>query len=109
VTDTYRGWNIPQAPTLKKYGLSVEEWKVIIDRQNGLCPIMLQVPSTGRGVIDHEHVKGWAKMPPERKKLYVRGVVSWFANHAYLARGITPDRAARVFLYLEDYEARRPR
>ncbi len=100
---------VPTKATLAKYGLTVEEWHAILERQGGVCPIMGTVPSTGRFVIDHEHVKGWKAMPPDERKKYVRGLVSWYANHAYLGRGINIDRAERVAEYLRAYAARRPR
>ena len=97
----------PRAPTpatLAKYGLSIEEWWAQLERQGGVCPILGTVPSTGRFVMDHEHVRGWKQMPPDQRKQYVRGIVSWFANHAYLGRGISVERALRVALYLARYE-----
>lgn len=107
--ETYRGWNEPTAATLRRYGLDLDDWKDIVDRQRAVCPVCAKVPSTGRGVIDHEHVRGWKDKPaPERAK-YVRGVTCWFCNHAYLGRGITADKAYRAAYYLEDYERRRPR
>lgn len=98
----------PTAATLKKYGLDALDWLIMLDEQSWVCPIMGTTPSTGRFVIDHEHVPGFAKMPPEEKKKYVRGLVSWYANHAYLGRGISVERAANVVAFLTRYEMRRP-
>jgi hypothetical protein len=53
-------------------------------------------------------VKGWKKMPPEQRKLYVRGLLCWTCNHYYLARGITVRRSERVTLYFQEYGVRRP-
>ena len=102
------GIKVPTQATLKKYGLTATDWLIILDDQSWVCPIMGTRPSTGRFVIDHEHVPGFAKMPPEEKKKYVRGIVSWYANHAYLGRGITVKRAANVLQFLTSYEMRRP-
>jgi hypothetical protein len=103
-----RGIKVPSQATLKKYGLSAEDWLTILEEQSWVCPIMGTVPSTGRFVIDHEHVVGWSGMPPEERKKYVRGIVSWYANHAYLGRGISVERAANVLQFLTRYETRRP-
>jgi hypothetical protein len=94
----------PTPATLAKYGLTADEWWAIMERQGYRCPIMNQPSGTGRYVIDHEHVRGWKKMPPEQRKQHVRGIVSWFANHAYLGRGISVERALRVALFLAKYE-----
>jgi hypothetical protein len=94
----------PSAQTLKKYGLSLEAWRAI---SPGVCAVCRQVPRSGRLCIDHDHVKGWKKMPPERRVKYVRGVVCWRCNHYYLGRGITIERARNVVAYLEAYAVRR--
>ncbi len=99
---------VPSKTTLNKYGLTAEEWLAILERQDGVCPVCKQVPTTGRMVTDHEHVKKWRQMPPEQRKLYVRGVTDWFCNHAYLGRGITVERSRNATAYLEAYELRRP-
>lgn len=102
------GIKIPSVQTLKKYGLETYEWLQILQDQGWVCPIMGTVPSSGRFVTDHEHAKGWAKMPPGERKRYVRGITSWYANHAYLGRGISVERAENVVRYLKAYEERRP-
>lgn len=52
-------------------------------------------------MTDHKHVKGWKAMPPEKRKLYVRGILCWFCNHSYLGRSMTLERARNVVKYLE--------
>jgi hypothetical protein len=94
----------PTEATLKKYGLSEVEWKAILDRQGGVCAVCRNEPKKGRLCIDHEHVKGWKKLPPEQRKLYVRGLLCWFCNHYYLSRAITVAKAYYVVDYLERYE-----
>lgn len=98
----------PSPATLKKYGLTEAEWRAILDRQGGVCFVCQKVPKSGRLCTDHEHVKNWKKMPPEQRKLYVRGLLCWTCNHYYLARGITVERSQRVTLYLQEYVVRRP-
>ncbi len=99
---------VPSDVTLKKYGLSSEEWLDMLAEQGGVCGVCGRVPATGRLVTDHEHVAGWKKMPPEQRKMYVRGLVCWFDNHSYLGRGITVAKAEGVVAYLKRYQARRP-
>lgn len=105
---SYRGWTVPSKPTLAKYGLTLEGWKGHIDRQGGVCPVCKKAPTTGRGVVDHEHVRGWKAKPPEQRALYVRGVTCWFDNHSFLGRGITVEKSMNVTAYLSEYAARRP-
>jgi hypothetical protein len=99
----------PSLPTLKRYGLSLEDWTKIAEAQNKACFVCEKVPTKGRLCIDHEHVKGWKKMPPDQRKLYVRGLLCWVCNHYYLGRGITIPKAANVVRYLELYETRKPK
>lgn len=99
---------VPSPATLAKYGLSRDEWTEIFKRQHGGCGVCGNVPESGRLVIDHEHVRGWKVMPPEQRKLYVRGLTCWYCNHAYLGRGINIDKAQGVVDYLTAYAARRP-
>ncbi len=98
----------PSPNTLKKYGLSEEEWRAILERQGGVCFVCKKEPNKGRLCIDHEHVKGWRKMPPAQRKGFVRGLLCWTDNHYALARGMTVERAMNVAQYLRDYEVRRP-
>lgn len=97
----------PTKATLKRYGLSEEEWKEIRDRQGSVCFVCKIDPPKGRLCIDHEHVKQWKKMPPEKRKLYVRGLLCWTCNHFYVGRGITIAKANNVAEYLKLYSERR--
>lgn len=104
---------LPTPATLKKYGGTPEKWQALLDEQGGVCGVCGRVPSPSkkdgkiRLVIDHEHVRGWGKMPPELRWSFVRGLVCWFCNHYYLGRGLTLEKAKGVVLFLERYELRR--
>lgn len=106
--DTVRGVKIPSAATLAKYGLDAGRFVVRLQAQGWVCSICGKVPSTGRLVVDHFHVKGWKKLPPEQRRQYIRGLVCWYENHAYLGRGITVEKAREVLAYLERFEEFRP-
>lgn len=99
---------VPSKTTLDRYGLSETEWQAICDRQEGRCFICEKEPTTGRLCIDHEHVKGWKKMPPEMRKLFVRGLLCWVCNHYYVGRGISIQKARNVVSYLSRYAEVRP-
>jgi hypothetical protein len=99
----------PTKATLKRYGLSELEWREMGERQGWVCFVCKMEPKKERLCIDHEHVRGWKKMPPEQRKLYVRGLLCWVCNHYYLCRGISVDRSKNVTSYLEQYAIRRPK
>ncbi len=98
--------NPPKPETLKKYGLTAEEWLAILESQGGVCAVCSKVPKTGRFVVDHEHVRGWKKKKPEVRKTYVRGLLCWFCNHSYVGRSITLQKARNVVKYLEGHDRR---
>jgi hypothetical protein len=113
---------VPSEATLKKYGLPESEWRAILERQGGVCAVCHQEPKPpkahpergGRLCIDHEHVyvatpgkktkTPWKKLPPEQRRLYVRGLLCWTCNTTYVGRGITITRSRNVTKYLERYE-----
>lgn len=95
----------PTDKTLKKYGLTKEDYALLYRTQEGTCAICGH-PFTGRINIDHEHVKGWKQMPDEKRRLYVRGLLCWTCNHLYVGRGATTERMYRAWLYLRSYDLR---
>ena len=112
---------VPSAETLRKYGLSLEDWLEFIPvpegverteanvLEHGYCVICKKQPATGRMVVDHFHAPKWKKMPPDERKKYVRGVVCTTCNHFCLTRYMTAAKARNVAAYLEAFDARRPR
>lgn len=103
-----RGVRISVDSTLQKYGLTRLEWLTMLADSGWACPICRRASSSGRYVIDHEHVRGWDAMPDEQRVLYVRGITCWTCNRYLLARDISVETAERIALYLRRYEARRP-
>jgi hypothetical protein len=73
--------NPPSEKTLKKYGLSAGEWLDILELQGGVCAVCKKVPN-GRFCIDHDHVRGWKKLPPRSESFTSAGCLCWFCNHA---------------------------
>ena len=99
---------VPSATTLKKYGLTADDWQALAEKQAGACFVCQKVPSSGRLCVDHEHVRAYKKLPPEVRKLYVRGLLCFFCNLHYCGRAITVKKSLRVTEYLQAYAARRP-
>lgn len=99
---------IPSPATLKKYGLDIQDYLTIAERQGYCCPICGN-ELRKRTNIEHEHVKGWKDFPPDLRKMFVRGLTCWVCNHYYLGRGISLEKARNVVKYLEEYEKRKPK
>jgi len=93
---------LPRPATLKKYGLSEQEWVELYG--NGICPICER--PLDKPVIDHIHARNWKKMKPEKRKLYVRGVPCSYCNRRRLARGMNLKIARNLVKYFEAFEKR---
>lgn len=92
--------------TLKKYGLTWDEYHQIILRQAGVCPICTLPMKEQQRVIDHQHHPRWSRMKPEKRKLLVRGVLHRRCNWRFLGNLVTVDIACRVADYLLDFKER---
>ena len=100
--------NIPRPPsekTLRKYGLSEKEWRAIFDAQGGACAVCRKPPKRFLH-IDHDHVRGWKSLPPEKRKLHIRGLLCFFCNQHYVGRAINIPKSRNVTAYLEAHEDR---
>ena len=108
-----KGITPPAAQTLKTYGLTQDDWIALLKAQGWVCPICLQGnerPKTGKQALwntDHEHVPGWAKMPPEKRKTFVRGVLCYYCNHRRVNSRMESAEAQRIADYFKAYEERR--
>lgn len=100
---------VPTPATLKKYGYTEEEWRAMLIEQGGVCAICEKAPQSGILHFDHEHVRGWKKMPPEKRKLYVRALICQFCNRFVMARTMTLAKARNIVAVLEAYYKRRPK
>lgn len=98
----------PSIATLKKYGLSLNDWKHIIEDQNYSCPICGNILCKTTN-IDHFHVRHWNKMSAENRKKYVRGITCWYCNKNALYKGISPQKLQATLDYLMRFEMRKPK
>jgi len=104
---------LPSKATLKKYGLSEQEWIVLYNKHDGRCYIC-GVPFDGsdRGgkerlaCVDHEHVNGFKKMSPEDKKKHLRGMLCYQCNRLVAQKSNTINKMYKAIEYLERYESR---
>jgi hypothetical protein len=107
----------PSPATLDRYGFGCgpaaladtpyDDWFALLASQTGTCGACRHVPPALRLNVDHEHVRGWKDMPPEKRRIYVRGLLCYMCNHYRLARGATVDNLRGAADYLERYEERR--
>ena len=102
-----RGIKAPGAATLRRYGLTALEWLELLAGQGWRCPICEKTGAGVRWNTDHDHVPGWKAMPPERRRLYVRGVLCAYCNHRRVNSRMSATEALRIANYLAAYEKRR--
>lgn len=98
---------VPTKATLRKYGLNAVEWLAILTSQGGVCLVCKRVPISGRWVTDHQHAPKFKKMPPEKRRSYVRGIICPFCNSHCVGRFMTLAKAKNIVVYLEKFEARK--
>jgi hypothetical protein len=97
----------PKSSTLKKYGMTQEAWLKIAEKQGYVCPICGKLPENKKLVTDHEHVRGYKKLPTSNRHVYVRGLPCIRCNLMYLPIGISVEKAKNIVKYLEAYEQRK--
>lgn len=97
----------PSAPTLRRYGLTADEWLALLAAQGWRCPVCLKSGAAVRWNTDHDHVPGWAKRPPEERRRYVRGVLCTYCNFRRVNSRMPAAEARRIADYLRAYEERR--
>jgi len=98
---------IPTKATLRKYGWSEDDWRRQMFACGQRCAICGRPDDVVTLVIDHVHVRGFKRMSPGQKRIYVRGTPCRFCNRVMLQRGVTLERARAVVAYLEKYEGTR--
>ena len=97
----------PKLPTLEKYGMDEGDYRMYYEAQDGVCAVCEKPPKEGKTLnVDHEHVKGWKKMPPEKRKKFVRGLLCFYCNRFYLSKAMTIPKAEKIKKYLEAYNVR---
>ena len=97
----------PTESTLRKYGLSVGDWNLIAFRQGERCALCKGLPPSGRLAIDHEHVRGFKRMPPDEKRKHVRGLLCQLPCNRYLLAKNTSATLDGVREYLAAHEGRK--
>ena len=95
----------PSPATLQKYGITLEEWVNMYERQGGRCAICgREFRDDQRVNTDHKHVPKWKSLPPEERKKYIRGLLCFFCNNKLLPKGATAEKLRSAADYLEKWE-----
>lgn len=104
-----RGIRPPLPATLRRYGLTADEWLGLLAAQGWKCtPCGRKAGGALLLNTDHEHVPGWKKLPPEERKRFVRGVLCARCNWRVVMDPTPPALyVERLAGYLHAYEARR--
>lgn len=97
----------PGAATLRRYGLTADEWLALMKAQGWRCPVCLKSGASVRWNTDHDHVPRWASRPADERKRYVRGVLCAYCNFRRVNSRMPAIEARRIAEYLAAYEARR--
>ena len=117
----------PTEATLRKYGLTADDWHEMARQQRGICPVCQEPFGDRKLAIDHEHVRGFRArkrrkgkkkrdgvrvdvrvrvMQPEERRRHVRGILHSWCNR-FVRRWLTLCRARSIVAYLEAHEQRR--
>lgn len=94
---------VPTDKTLAKYGLDLVSWGRLALAQKGVCGVCKGLPKSGRLHIDHFHIRGYKKLPPDQRRRYVRGLACFRCNSQFMRRGLTLELAKSVVDYLQRY------
>jgi hypothetical protein len=89
--------------TLAKYGLTAQDFKIMLYNQGGVCGICKKESTSGRLNVDHEHIKGWKKLPPEERKKYCRGLLCYICNNRLMTKGVTEEKLLSAVYYMQRY------
>lgn len=98
---------IKEARLYKTYGIKLVDWNRMFNDQGGVCWICKTMPKNNVLCIDHIHVKGYKKMPPEEKIKYIRGLLCFQCNTAFgrLERRKQPRQLLnRIVEYFKSYK-----
>ncbi len=82
LTKGNKGFKQRDYDLLRNYGITVDEYELMLLSQKGVCWICEKPPKTVRLSVDHLHKKGEKRRDPREKRPRVRGLLCWRCNSA---------------------------
>lgn len=82
MTKTEKAYRSRDSYLRRRYGITYEEYEVVLASQGGACWICGKPPKKRRLHIDHEHMKKDKKRKPEEVRAKIRGLLCWQCNTA---------------------------
>lgn len=79
------------------YGITVDDYEAMLTAQNNACAICQTASKSLH--IDHEHSENYASLPPEEKRLRVRGLVCRSCNTSKIGSNDL-ESALKIVAYL---------
>ncbi len=92
---------------LRNYGITVNEYEVILKEQGGVCWICQNPPKNNRLSVDHKHEKGERRRGPREKRSRVRGLLCWHCNAALGKFKDDPKLMRKAAEYIDTYPAQK--
>ncbi len=91
-----------------KFGISLEEFDVLFLQQQSKCKACKSTEHNGRNwSVDHEHIEGYADLPSNDKKKYIRGILCHPCNAGLGLFKNSIEKLESAIQYLKDYQARK--
>jgi len=92
---------------VNNYGITLNEYKMILAVQGGGCWICGKIPLKGQNrlAVDHLHSKGENKRNPREKRGRIRGLLCWGCNAAIGKFGDNITKLRRAADYLDQWPA----
>jgi hypothetical protein len=86
---------------LRTYGITLTEYRNLLDAQNGVCWICGRSPKTVSLSVDHRHEKGEKRKDPKLIRDQIRGILCWRCNNAIAKFDDNTEYLRRAAEYLE--------
>lgn len=92
---------------VKKYGITLLEYRMLDTSQNGFCWICRKPPKNVALSVDHKHMVGEKKRHYRFIRKQVRGLLCWNCNRALAKFKDSPEFLRKAADYLENLPAQK--
>lgn len=101
VQNTKTGLSQRDSNLVRTYGITVNEYEVMLETQGGVCWICEKPQKNRRLSVDHKHEKGEKRRSPRLRRSRVRGLLCWRCNTALGKFDDNPTFLRKAADYLE--------